>query len=60
MIQETGVVELYHHTSVLKESLSMKSLLLDDSASTERNPRSVRFLIAADSHEIAICLESHT
>lgn len=43
MNQETGVVELYHHTSVLKEHLNMKDLGENDLATNENAQRSVSF-----------------
>lgn len=43
MNQETGVVELYHHTSVLKEHLNMKGLDDNDLAVKVNTHRSVSF-----------------
>lgn len=47
MNQETGVVELYHHTSVLKEYLNMKCSDPNDPASTRDISRSVPFVNCA-------------
>lgn len=46
MNQETGIVELYHHTSVLKEHLYMGSLVSHSPAVTGNTSRSGNSLIA--------------
>lgn len=59
MNQETGVVELYHHTSVLKEHLSRKCHDSHDPASTGNIPRSVDSLILLLSRRQMVVSNSH-
>lgn len=58
--QDTGVVELYHHTSVLKEYLNMKGPDLSNSALTAKTLRFVEFPKCLSVLDKTIYPESHT